>query len=328
MKHLLIVTIFSSFLFTPKIQAEINMKDASYRNSFIDTKEIRRTYNSRSLYSGYFGFGWCSNLEKNLNIINKDITLKNCDSDSPFVLMDESNSLKTRTFENPVTREKIFFKGGTYTHYLQNGEIRVFDRKGQLTNIISEDGSKIALEYNLGILVRLKNNDGLTLQFYFNDTNQIIKIESSDGTNALYLYEKENLIQTVDFKKQSYLFDYNELNNMTRVTYPNKTEENIAYNNDNDRVLKIQLQDNCVDYYDFRKQSNTREISTLTRKCDNKTIHQYIYEFWYKQRSDGLKYLEKYKIRQNTQTLEMTYLPFDNVPVRILKNGKDLITQI
>ena len=28
---------------------------------------IKRTYNSRSLYNGFFGFGWCSNLETRLS---------------------------------------------------------------------------------------------------------------------------------------------------------------------------------------------------------------------------------------------------------------------
>lgn len=326
MKQLKIVTIFSLLLLTPKIHAEINMKDASYQISNSDIRDIRRTYNSRSLYTGYFGFGWCSSIEKSLTINNnKEIRLKDCDTDSPFVLTDESNSLKTRAFINPATKEKVIFKNGAYTQYLQNGEIRIFNRTGQLTSELREDQSYIAIEYENELPVRLKNSNSTTLQFSFNDTNQITHIESGDK-QALYLYEKENLIQSVNFNNQSYLYGYDELNNMIRHTYPDKFEETVAYNNDYDRVLKIHLKNDCIEYYDFITKSTDplHQVSTLTRKCDSKTVHQYIYEFWYKERTDGLKYLERYKIKQNTQTLDITYHPLDGSPTRIIKNGIDL----
>jgi hypothetical protein len=330
-KQFQIVTILSIFLLTPQIRAEINMKDASYRSSIKDSKEILRTYNSRSLYSGYFGFGWCSNLEKSLTIINnKEVALKDCDKDSPFVLMDENNFLKTRAFINSLTKEKILFKSGIYTQYAASGEIRIFNRRGQLIEIIKETGEKTTLEYLGDLLIRLKNNTGQTFHFFFNDTNQITKIESTANISSIYVYEKENLIQSLNFQKQSTLYEYDSLNNMIRITYPNKSEESIAYNNDQDRVLKIQLPNNCTEYYDFYTRNNDPlyQVSTLTRKCDNRTVHQYMYEFWYKQTSDGTRYLERYKVKQNTQTLDITYQPLDGTPIRIIKNGKDLINKI
>lgn len=312
------------------------MKDASYRNTFTDIQEIKRTYNSRSLYTGYFGFGWCSNLEKSLNIKSpKEISFKECDQESPFVLTDENNFLKTRTFENPITKEKLIFKNGTYSQYLQTGEIRIFNRRGQLISTISPDGNKIGYLYDQKTLTTLKTNLNFLLNFSYNDTQQITKIQSNTGASTLYLYEKENLVQSVNSLKQSHLYDYDELNNMVRLTFPGKTEENIVYNNDHDRVLKIQLRNECTEYYDFYHKNNDPlyQVSTLTRKCDNKTVHTFIYEFWYKVRTDGLKYLERYKINQSTQsiknqTVDITYNPYDGNPVRILKNGKDLINRI
>lgn len=330
-KQFQIVTLLSlTTLMTTKVRAEINMKDASYKNSFIDIKEVRRTYNSRSLYTGIFGFGWCSNFEKSLNIIStKEITLKNCDQESPFVLTDESNLLRTRMYQDPITKEKILFKNGTYTEYLRTGEIRVFGRTGQMISVISPDGKRTGLTYSRAGLSKVKSDSGV-LQFYMNDTGQVTKIESSNGLIALYLFDKENLIQTINTEKKSHLYEYDSLNNIIKVTYPDKTEENIVYNNDYDRVIKIQLRNNCVEYYDFYNKNNDPlyQVSTLTRRCNNKTIHQYIYEFWYKYRSDGLKYLERYKIDQKTQTLDITYNPYDGNPVRILRNGKSLIRQI
>ncbi|RYZ81927.1 MAG: hypothetical protein EOP06_22590, partial [Proteobacteria bacterium] len=57
--------------FTPIAHADINMMEASFKTSFIDLQidsspsslKLTRTYDSRSTYSGLFGFGWCSNLD-------------------------------------------------------------------------------------------------------------------------------------------------------------------------------------------------------------------------------------------------------------------------
>ena len=57
--------------------AIVDTRSAGYSKTFTDftTKdlgyplEIKRTYNSRSLYNGLFGFGWCSNLETRLSVL-------------------------------------------------------------------------------------------------------------------------------------------------------------------------------------------------------------------------------------------------------------------
>jgi YD repeat-containing protein len=330
-KYFQIVTLISLLLTPPKLRAEINMKDASYKISSIDIKEIRRTYNSRSIYAGIYGFGWCSNLEKSLNILStQEIIFKDCDLESPFVLTDENNLLKTRLYQNSINKEKIFFKNGTYTHYLNNGEIRIFNRTGQILSLVTTDGKRTQFIYSRNTLSLVKSDWG-DLRFYMNHTGQVTKIESSSGgVSAFYTYEKEKLIQSTDTDKNTTSYEYDSLNNIIKVIYPDKTEENIVYNNDYDRVLKIELRNHCLEYYDFysKNKDPLYQVSTLTRKCDNKTIHQYIYEFWYKYRSDGLKYLERYKIDQKTRTLDITYNPYDGNPIRILKNGKIWIKNI
>ena len=57
--------------------AIVDTRSAGYSKTFTDFKtttldyplEIKRTYNSRSLYNGLFGFGWCSNLETRLTVL-------------------------------------------------------------------------------------------------------------------------------------------------------------------------------------------------------------------------------------------------------------------
>lgn len=326
------IIIFSQILiFALVTRAEVNMKDASYQVTFQDFPEIQRSYNSRSIYTGYFGFGWCSNLEKSLNMPSpKDIRLIECGVESPFVLMDENNSLKTRIFENPLTSERLLFRSGKYYLSFSNGEIRIFNRKGQNTEIRLPTGHFLALEYKGDKLSKIKNTQGRVFNIFINDSDQIYRIADSSKNESIYLYEKTNLIQSLNSNKESHLYDYDHLNNLVKLTYPDKTEEVIVYNNENDRVVKVELRNKCLEYYDFytANKDPLHQVSTLTRKCGNKTIHQYIYEFWYKTRDDGKKYLERYKINQPKQTLDITYLPYQSHPVRIIKNGKELISNI
>ena len=73
MKQLII-----TFLLSPLISlAVVDTQSAGYSKTFVDFRHegvgfpllVERTYNSRSLYNGLFGFGWCSNLETRLTAL-------------------------------------------------------------------------------------------------------------------------------------------------------------------------------------------------------------------------------------------------------------------
>ena len=59
-------------LFSAQAHALVDMKNANYSNTWIDMDvpgsgydlKIVRTYNSRSLFNGMFGFGWCSDSKR------------------------------------------------------------------------------------------------------------------------------------------------------------------------------------------------------------------------------------------------------------------------
>ena len=74
MKNLFLVL---SLILSFKSFAVVDTRSAGYSKTFVDFKteslnyplDIKRTYNSRSLYNGLFGFGWCSNLETRLTVL-------------------------------------------------------------------------------------------------------------------------------------------------------------------------------------------------------------------------------------------------------------------
>jgi len=74
----------TAFCFFPILSlAIVDTRSAGYSKTFLDFKapgssplmEIKRTYNSRSIYNGLFGFGWCSPIETQLSVL-PDETIK------------------------------------------------------------------------------------------------------------------------------------------------------------------------------------------------------------------------------------------------------------
>ncbi len=63
------------------LQASVNMRNGSYSESWVDFVEpgdgfelkIERHYNSRSLFTGIFGFGWCTGLETFIEVTSDGI---------------------------------------------------------------------------------------------------------------------------------------------------------------------------------------------------------------------------------------------------------------
>ena len=66
----------SSMFFMGSAHAIVDMRNANYSNTWVDLElggtgyelKVSRTYNSRTLFNGMFGFGWCSDFETKLDV--------------------------------------------------------------------------------------------------------------------------------------------------------------------------------------------------------------------------------------------------------------------
>jgi hypothetical protein len=64
----------TTFAGISQVHATVDMKNANYTESWIDIQitgsgyalRVQRTYNSRSVFNGMFGFGWCSDFETSI----------------------------------------------------------------------------------------------------------------------------------------------------------------------------------------------------------------------------------------------------------------------
>ncbi len=73
---LILTALSCSVLFSNFAHAIVDMRNANYSNTWIDLEltgsgyelKVSRTYNSRTLFNGIFGFGWCSDYETKLDV--------------------------------------------------------------------------------------------------------------------------------------------------------------------------------------------------------------------------------------------------------------------
>ncbi len=93
------------------VYALIDMKDANYVETWVDVDmggpgyilKVERTYNSRSIYDGIFGFGWCSDFETRLEI-TADSKIKVIECGGGLEIIYAAQNTKTESTQDLVKR--------------------------------------------------------------------------------------------------------------------------------------------------------------------------------------------------------------------------------
>src|ERR1700685_3388371 len=87
MKFALFLSFSFSLVFSLASLGLVDLKTANYSDAWVDMSlpgtgydlKVERAYNSRTLYNGLFGFGWCSDFETSLEITPEgNIKLTEC----------------------------------------------------------------------------------------------------------------------------------------------------------------------------------------------------------------------------------------------------------
>ena len=100
---------------------------------------------------------------------------------------------------------------GTFTQILPNGTTYDFNVAGLLTNRTLSNGKTRTYDYDtLGKLIRVTNHYGKSLQFFYNSQNLLERLETPD--------------------QLSYRFEYDVNGNMTSISYPDETPNNLTDN--------------------------------------------------------------------------------------------------
>lgn len=372
--------------------ALVDMKNANYSNSWIDMEvagpsnaykfKVERAYNSRSLFNGMFGFGWCSEFETSLEVTPegflkvtdcgaglstvyapKEISRADVDKtisaiiskmkEDPKIPRNEAafNTMKGELLENAAKRaemaskygiavpvkegtkfmangkeaESIVFEKTFYTRKFTDGRSERFGKDGKLLARYDKNGNFLKFEYEKDLLAQISDNTGRRMAFKYFPNKKVQKIQGPGGAAVEYKFANlDDLASVKNAWNNTYTYEYDELHNLTKATWPDSSHVLIKYDKKKDWVLSFTDRDRCVETYNYEMSQNdprNHYWSTLKKVCGKDVIADNRYEFWHKQRADGQYYLERILTTIAGNTTDISYDETFGKPVSIRKNS-------
>lgn len=378
-----------AILFSVNVNALVDMKNANYSNTWIDMDvpgsgydlKIVRTYNSRSLFNGMFGFGWCSDFETSMEVnAEGNIKVKECggglevtfsprevarkDIEATIAQITAKmkaekkvgvteayiNNLKTQLLEDdnqrsemaskygitvPVKEGTKFFANGRevehfvfnktfYTRNLPDGSSQRFNTNGNLTHIYDKNGNFLKFEYDKDTIASIQDNNGRKLSFKYYQNKKVKTIVGPNGLMAEYKFANlDDLASVKNAWLKNYTYEYDELHNLTKATWPDKTFVAVKYDKKNDWVISFTDRDACVEAYAYefsQKDPKNHYWSTVKKTCGKEVMADNKYEFWHQQRADGQYFLQRVMTTVNGNVTDITYHDIFGKPVSIRRN--------
>lgn len=377
-------------LFSFNSFALVDMRNGNYSENFTDIQlstsgfelKIVRSYNSRTLYNGLFGFGWCSDLGTTLKINPDDsfrITECGAGAEAEYRRKDSDTAARTKLVAQIMTEVKkrnkgrdakyfenlefeikrdselrdefvrqlglsgkaqegvkyfadgrindaVEFKNGEYVRTLPGGTFQKFDKSGQMVQMSDRTGNFIKLFYTGGRLTRITDNKGASLNLqYYPNSKYVKQISGPSGLKAEYKYKGELLTEIKNSWGNTFKYEYDELYNIVKILYPDKTFVALTYNKEKDWVTSFRDRKGCVEnytYIDGEKDPLNNYKSEVIKKCENKVTNKSTFEFWHKSRPDGTRYLSRTRSVRNGEISETEYHPVYGRPVVVTQGNR------
>lgn len=385
-------SVFIAFLFSigaPMAHAIVDMKNANFANSWIDLEvpgtgydlKVNRTYNSKSLFDGMFGFGWCSDFETSLQVTAEgNLKVTECGAGQEIYYtprefgkkeidrtiaqiiekmkaakkgdekqwkeiardMQTDHDLRSKFafaykvavpvkegaqfFANGKEVESITYTKGLYTRNLPDASYQRFDGSGKLTHLYDKNGNYLKLDYDGTMVKEVVDNNGRKLSFkYF--TNKKVKTITGPG-NLVAEYKFDNL-NDLSWAKNAwnnvYTYEYDDVHNLVKATYPDKTFVSLTYDKKNDWVTSFTDRQKCSEKYAYEFDSKNPKLhywSTVKKTCGKEVVNESKHEFWYAERKDGQIYLSRVASTVNDNVTDITYHDVFGKPIAIRRNNE------
>lgn len=228
---------------------------------------------------------------------------------------------------NSRDAETISIKGGAYRRILADGSAQSFDiTTGKLIQMYDKNQNYLKISWDKNILQSVSDNMGRKLTFTFNPTNRKAeKIVGPNGMTATYAYKGEDLVEVKDSSGEVLKYAYDDVHNITRITYADGTYKALTYNKDKDWVTSFRNRKGCIETYEYvqsKEDPLNHFWSNVVKKCGTKTTNVSKYEFVHMPRKDGIGvYLHRVRSDNNKKITEIVYHEVFGKPVSVLRDG-------
>lgn len=388
---ILVSLFFAVGFFSTPAQAIVDMKNANYAHTWVDCEvpgtgydlKCERTYNSRSLFNGLFGFGWCSPWESKIKVTAESfIRLTECGAglqltykpkryDKSAVdktiakIMEEvkkrnkgkpkkfftnlekdirNDELLRQEFEKKLNmagkvKDGLVYivdgrdnetivknKAGKFVRTLADATRERYNADGTLEAKYDRNGNYLKFTYTKGVLKSVTDNKGRKLNIKVNPTTKkIASIVGPNGLKVIYKHKGEDLTSVKNAWNNTFSYSYDDLHNVTKIVFPDKTTRELTYNKDKDWVTGFKNRKGCTETYSYKtdpKNPIDHYWSTVVKKCGKKVTNKSRYEFWHKDKVDGTgKYLYRVRSDVNSDITDIVYHQVFGKPISIVRNN-------
>lgn len=257
-----------SFVTGAVSSAEVNLQEASFIQKQNDFRLplMARTYNSRSLWMGVYGFGWCAEFEKRVDPLSGQLQL--CEQ------------------ALPIRAQRM----GPAWIVKRNRRIsEVYNFRGQLMKIKDSSGIEWDLSYDShGRLSRI-HSPKETYDFKY-ISFQLSKIESRAESTS-YRFEGP-LLKEARSLRQWMKYRYDDLQNLISVEGSGQNSISIEYNTELDQVRRVHMRDSCSQEFGYKKISDHQFLVRALTRCPSAVPRPLSYLFTARPTSSG-----KWKIK-------------------------------
>ena len=236
-----ITTGFLSFITTASMGL-VDAKSGNYKKTFSDFEflnptfslSLDRTYNSRSLYTGLFGVGWCSNLETKVTALpDQTLKLTECGGGQEIIYVSKGvkpdinkqvQQILARVKKQNKRLSEAYFNTLRSkllkSHVLRNEFLRAYNIRGQLISgkpYLAEGRVSDVIVYSKKGYLRRSLPSGID-QFYDKDTGHLIQLSDRAGNFIKLKWNNGKPVQMMDQTGRKIVFKYDTKNQISNIS--------------------------------------------------------------------------------------------------------------
>lgn len=282
------VLLFASLWFETS-RADFNPIDGSFRTVSVDAEipfgdsffQLRRFYSSRSLHDGLFGFGWCTDIEKRIDLRRSDqITLYDCTLSSEIIYRKNANG----EFEKPKDAPPSFARTFLITeraYVLKTPALQLtFDLRGRVSEISTGATRKLAIQYTENGTPEKIRISTTELKLRMDPGKRYVaEITGPREIKITYAYRDRNLISVTLNQASAKSYAYDKLDNLTELNESPTKSEKIEYDAHYDRVAKWTSSNGCEQAVAYKMISKKKFFTSILKTCPQKSPSLSKFEF-------------------------------------------------
>ena len=250
--------------------ALVDTRSAGYSKTFLDFKaqnssslmEIKRTYNSRSIYNGLFGFGWCSPIETQLSVLpDETIKIVECGAGMQILYHPKGKVPKVDFYVNRILQElkkrKVKLsprklaqlkKDLLASENLRSNFIDTLNIRGSASKGLKYYGKGRSKEYiivtSTGYKRRLPNG----FEERYNKEGRLVESKTPNGKIDLTWTDK--MLKIMDEKGNRLIYSLNNNGKIRQARYNKKVVGNYGYSGEDLRTTSNSFKETYNYKYD------------------------------------------------------------------------------